>query len=91
MKPTSIIERIYKRNLIEKYCFYAEEYLDIEDRLLFLMYFSHGYSGRDIAKLLKISPPTVYRKLDKAIKKLEKNIVRPEKIALEKVGECVKC
>lgn len=68
------LNRLEKRSLIEDYCFYAEYFLPSDEKLLFLMYYRHGYSSIEIGKLIKIHSHTALRRIGKIGFKLQKII-----------------
>jgi len=68
------LNRLEKRSLIEDYCFYAEYFLPSDEKLLFLMYYRHGYSSIEIGKLMNIHSHTALRRISKIGFKLQKLI-----------------
>lgn len=56
--------RLDRRNLIELYCNVAN-LLPIDKRMLFHMYYKHGYSTIEIAQLLMKHDGTIHRRLIK--------------------------
>jgi len=58
------LNKIEKRNLIELYCNVAN-LLPVDERLLFHMFYKHGYSTIEISQLLMKSDVTISRRLKK--------------------------
>ena len=61
----SSLNRLDKRNLVEKYCMYADYLLPAHKKLLFMLYYRHGYSTIEISQLLMLCDETVRRRLIK--------------------------
>lgn len=55
--------RIARRNIVEAVCEIAEERLPRRKKLLFLLYWRHGYRKCDIGELLGKAGGTVHREL----------------------------
>ena len=72
--PRNIIylrsKRLERRNLAEKYC-KAAETLTIPKKMLFLLYYRHGYSTVEIGKLLGRHSSSIQRRLHRIEKKIE--------------------
>lgn len=66
-------ERISLRSQTEMMCEEVEE-LETHERLLFQMFFRHGYTKTDIGKLLGVQYYTIARRLDKIAKKVQANL-----------------
>ena len=47
--------RIEQRNDVERACEFAEENMEIRKRMIFLLYYRHGYSYYAIGKLIQRS------------------------------------
>ena len=63
------LNRIQRRNLLEVYCNIAN-LLPIQERMLFQMYYRHGYSTIEISQLLMVHNTTISRRLKKIGTKL---------------------
>ena len=63
------LNRIERRNLIEIYCNIAN-LLPIDERMLFHLYYKHGYSTIEIAQLLMKHDATICRRLVKIGQKI---------------------
>ena len=66
----SSLNRVRKRSLIEDYCLYAECFLPAHKKLLFLMYYRHGYSTLEISQLMMIHQSNICRRLRKIANEL---------------------
>lgn len=64
--------RIEIRRLIEEKC-EAVKKLPAHKKLLFLMYYDHGHSMREIAEVCGIAEETVRRRLTKIANEINKN------------------
>jgi len=67
------LDRLERRSLIELYCNVAN-LLPIDERMLFHMYYKHGYSTIEISQLLMKNDTTIARRLKKIGEKLTKLI-----------------
>ena len=65
------LDKLERRNLIELYCNVAN-LLPIDDRMLFHMYYKHGYSTIEISQLLMKHDTTIGRRLMRICDKLTK-------------------
>ena len=63
------LNRIERRNLVELYCNVAN-LLEIDERMLFHLYYKHGYSTVEIAQLLMKHDSTICRRLMRIGEKL---------------------
>ena len=70
----SSLNRLEKRSLIEKYCLYAEYLLPAHKKILFFLYYRHGYSTIEISQLLMVCTETVRRRLIKITDELSEII-----------------
>lgn len=64
--------RILKRCNIDDYARYINQ-LDMGKRLLFSMYFIHGYTTGQIASLCKVHPSNIQRRIETVIRQIERN------------------
>lgn len=58
------LNQIEKRNLVELYCNVAN-FLPIDERMLFHLFYKHGYSTIEISQLLMKNDTTIARRLKK--------------------------
>ena len=65
------LDKIDRRDLIELYCNVAN-LLDIDERMLFHLYYKHGYSTIEISQLLMKHDATIHRRLIRIGRKLTK-------------------
>ena len=65
------LNKLERRNLIELYCNVAN-LLPIDDRMLFHLYYKHGYSTIEISQLLMKHDATIGRRLVRICDKLTK-------------------
>lgn len=70
LTPLGSLDLIERRNLIEKYCNLAN-LLPIDEKMLFHMYYKHGYSALEIGQLLMKHEATIARRLKKISKKID--------------------
>jgi len=63
VEDTAKEARLEKRRLIEKVCELADSHLTPQKKLLFLLYYRHGYKQGDIAALLGVQNAVVFRRL----------------------------
>ena len=70
MKVADQEARIEYRRAIEQLCELAET-LPLMERMVFQLYYQHGYSMRDIARFSGFHEGTISRRLKKIAKKLE--------------------
>lgn len=77
------LNKIERRDLIEKYCYYATM-LPVDDKLLFYMYYKHGYSCLEIGQLLMKHHVTIARRLKRICISLNKLV---DKLAEDKKHE----
>jgi len=69
---TATEARLEKRRLIEKVCEIADGNLAPQKKLLFLLYYRHGYKQSDIAALLGVEDAVVFRRLRRIRRELTK-------------------
>jgi len=64
LSPMGSLNIIERRNLVELYCNIAN-LLPIDERMLFHLYYKHGYSTIEISQLLMKHDATISRRLKK--------------------------
>lgn len=75
--------RLKKRTLIEEYCLYAESFLPAHKKLLFLLYYKHGYSVLEISQLMMLHRGTIIRRIRKIADELTEIIQVKKNLVLE--------
>ena len=73
MNMTDQQRRIAYRCEVEKFC-EAVKSLPAQKQMVFLLYFRHGYSMKDLSILCKVHEGTICRRLKRTAKEIEKTL-----------------